>query len=237
MTISAVAYVANDGGTSVTSGNVDVGAGDLLVPLAHCDTSTDSTAAVFTFSDNQTPDLTFTNISQRDGSDGDGGGVVARYHIATGAISGYNMTCAVNGVGAANDSPAIKIVKFQAADFDAADVVGALTENNLTTDPQNTASITAETSGTGICAWTDWNQTGTPTSSDLTMSGFNTTGDISGGSGYKALTAAAGATANINSGAAPSGNYLWFEIRAGAGGGGATQPPRSMHQYRMRNAA
>lgn len=230
----AAAYVANDGGTSVTSGSFDIAATDLIVMVGHCDTTADSTAATFTLTDNQTPDLTYTNIIQRDGTDGDGGGVVARYYASTGAITGYNATLAVNGAGGANDSPAIKFYKFASTDFDSADVVGASTENNLTTDPQTSASITAETSGTGICAWTDWNQTGTPTSSDLTMTGFNTAGDISGGSGYKTLTAAAGATANMNSGAAPSGNYVWFEIRAGSGGGGATQPPRSHHQYRLR---
>lgn len=219
MTIAvAAAYVANDGGTSVTSGSFDIATTDLLVMLGHCDTTAADTAAVFTLTDNQGTDLVYTNISQRDGTDGDGGGVVSRFHKAVGAISGYTATLAVNGSGGANDSPAIKFIRFQAADYDNADPIGTLGEGNLTADPQTAANITPETSGTGICAWTDWSQTGTPTSSDLTATGFNTAGDISGASGYKTLSAGVAAGANMNSGAAPSGNYLWFEIRAGAGG-------------------
>jgi hypothetical protein len=221
MTISvAAAYVNNDGGSSVTSGNFSIASGDLIVVVANCDEGNDANNTTWTLSDSRTPDLAYTLIQERDGSDGDGGGVIAWHHLSSTTDGTYNVTVAVSG-SVSSDSPAVKVYKLASTDFDSADIVGASTENNLTTDPQTTAGITPETSGIGIAAWTDWNQTGTPTSSDLTMTGFNTTGDISGGSGYKTLTSGVSATANINSGGAPSGNYIWFEIRAGAGGSGA----------------
>jgi hypothetical protein len=230
----AAAYVTSDGGSAVTSGNFDLVANDLYVLCVSADTANDTIDATYVITDNQTPDLTWTLILERDGSDGDGGGVVAYYLVPGSAVTGYNVTVTV---GVQTDSPALKVLRIPAGEFDSADIVGAIAEGNLDADPKTTASITPETNGTGICVWVDWNQTGVPTSSDLTMTGFNTAGDISGGSGYKSLSTGVGATANINSGAAPSGNYIWFEIRGGAGGGGATQPPRSMHQYRMRRAA
>jgi hypothetical protein len=82
--------------------------------------------------------------------------------------------------------------------------------------------------------WTDWNQTGTPTSSDLTVSGFDTSGDISGASGYKAIASAgASVTGNMNSGGTPAGNWICFEIRAAAAAGGIAIPVLT-RQYRAR---
>lgn len=211
----ATPYVNNDGGTSVTSGNFDLVANDLYILVAHCDTNSDADDITWTLTDNQTPDLVWVALAERDGSDGDGGGVIAYRMMPVLPVTGYNLTMAVSAAG---DSPAVKVYRIPSGEFDVVTPLGASTEANLTADPLTTASITPQTSGTGFCAWTDWNQTGTPTSSDLTMTGFNTAGDISGGSGYKGLTSGVGATANINSGAAPSGNYLWFEIRAAAGG-------------------
>ena len=69
----ATPYVNNDGGLSVTSGNFDLVANDLYVLVAHCDTRLDSIDVLWTLTDNQIPDLTWTLISERDGSDGDGG--------------------------------------------------------------------------------------------------------------------------------------------------------------------
>lgn len=226
---TVVAYVNNDGGSSVTSGTFNVAAGDLICLLAHSDEASDTNVTTWTISDNQTPDLTYTNIAERGGADAGAGAVLARYHIATDAITGYNVSVAVSG-SVGSDSPAVKILLFASSEFDAADPIGNTpAEGNLTTDPQTTASITPETSGTGIAAWTDWNQTGVPTSSDLTATGFDTAGDISGGSGYKTLSAGVGATANMDSGATPAGNYLWFEIRAGSGA--ASSILRQMMNY------
>lgn len=232
----AAAYVANSGGTAVTSGNFNVVANDLIVVIGHSD-QLNTPAMTWAIADNQTPDLAYTEIARRDYAEAGSsnfGAVIAWYHKVVDAITGLNITLTVSG-GSTPDSPAIKVLKFPAGEYDPADIVGAITEGNLTTDPQTSASITPETSGTGVAVWTDFNQTGTPTSSDLTATGFNTAGNISGASGYKTLSAGVGATANMNSGGTPQGNYLWFEIRAAAGGGGIAA--RAQAHYRRRRAA
>lgn len=217
MAISVAAdWVTNSGGSAVTSTNFDVTTSDLIVVVAACDTN-GTAAVVWTLSDNQAPDLTYTQIGQRDDNDGLPGGVSAWFHKVVSPITGLNITATVSG-SATPDSPAIKVFKLVSGDYDSADPLGVQTEGDLTADPQNTGSITPETSGTGIAVWEDFNETGVPTSSDLTMTGFDTAAQIAGGAGYKTLSAGVGATANINSGGVPQGNYLWFEIRAASGG-------------------
>ena len=215
----AAAYVNNNGGTSVTSGAFDVTTGDLIVVAGNSDEGFN--APTFTISDNQTPDLVYTEIARRSDTDGLDGAVIAYYHVVAAPLTGLTITLAVSGTDC--DSPAIKVYKAAAADFDSADVIGALAEGDWTTSGQQTASITPETSGVGVMVATDWNQNGVPTSADTTETGFDTDGDISGMSGFVALSAGVGATADMTPATGtPSGNYIWFEIRAAGGGAGAT---------------
>ena len=217
------AYVNNDGGTAVTSGSFNVSAGDLIVVVGHSDENANSPA--WAVSDNQAPDLTYTEIARRSDTDGLDGAVIAWYHVVVSPITGLTITLTLtNGAPTDVDSPAIKVYTAASTDFDAADVLGAQTEGDWTTDGQQTGNITPETSGVGVVVCSDWNQSGVPTSADTTFTGFDTSGDISGGSGFVALSAGVAANADMNSGSTPSGNYIWFEIRAGSGG--AATPAR-----------
>lgn len=222
---NAVARVSNDGGSAVTSGSFDVAAGDLLVVCGNADQLNDSTVDVLLISDNQTPDLAWVAGPIRGASDSGAGLVASWYFHSAGAISGLTVTLTA---GVSNDSPSIKV--YKCTGHDSADILGAVNEGDLTTDPQTTTAITSETAGAYFAAWTDWNQTGTPTSSDLTESGFDTSGDISGASGYKAIgSASESVTGNMNSGGTPAGNWICFEIRAAAGAGGTILPQMMEH--------
>ena len=170
------AYVNNDGGTAVTSGSFNVSAGDLLVVVQHTDENSGDVdpAPTLTLSDNQTPDLTYTLINRRDDSDPDAapaGIVAASYHVVVSNITGLTITLTVSGTGG-GDSPAIKVYKAAAADFDSADVVGASVEGTWSTSGQQTSNITPETSGVGVMVATDWNENGVPTSADTTETGI-----------------------------------------------------------------
>lgn len=224
----SVARASNDGGSSITTGSFDTVSGDGLVVCGNCDESNDSNNTTWTISDNQTPDLTYVTINERDGSDGDGGGVINYNVVSSGAITGLTVTLAVSG-SVGSDSPSVKVYKVTG--HDTADMVGAINEGSLTTDPQTTTAITSETAGHFFANWTDWNQTGAPTSSDLTspaLATFNTSGDVSGASGGKAIAAASSSvTGNMNSGGAPAGNWTVFEIRAAAAAGRTALNTRS----------
>ena len=214
----AAAYVANDGGTAVTSGTFNVASGDLIVVVLNCgELGQGAEGITHTLSDNQTPDLTYTQIAQRDDTDGLDGGVAAYYHVAAAAITGLTITDTVSGA-ASPESPAIKVYIYPAGEFDSVTQVGAQVEGDWTIDGQQTLDITPLTSGVGVLVCTDWNQTGTPTSADTTFTGFDTAFAISGGSGFVALTASVAKNADMDSGGTPSGNYLWFELRKAAGG-------------------
>lgn len=223
---NSIARVSNDGGTAVTSGSFNVAAGDLIVVCANTDEAGNGGTVTITISDNQGPDLAWVQEGIRSDTDGaQVGVVVAWYFHSASAISGLTVTITCTGGTAVPDSPSIKVYLVQG--HDSADILGALTENGSTTNNLTTASITPETSGVGFAVGTDWTEAGNPTSTDLTISSFTTSGDISGCSGFKTLSAGVGATANLDAGgtAAANWNYLWFEIRAAAGGGSPTGPP------------
>lgn len=225
----AAAYVNNDGGATVTSGSFDVVTDDLIVVVGNADTAGDTTDITWAISDNQVPDLTYTLIAERDGTDGIESGVIAWYHKVAGNITGLTITIAVVGF---TDSPAIKVYKITG--YDTTDIVGAQTEGDWTSSGQQTGNITAETAGIGILVATDWNQNGTPTSADTTETGFDTAGDISGMSGYRTLVAAASENADMTPATGtPNGNYLWFEIRTAAGGATAWGPLIGLKNNRL----
>ena len=219
----AAAYVNNDGGTAVTSGSFNVVTDDLLVVAGHSDE--DIGTPVWVISDNQTPDLTYTEIARRDDGDGLDGAVIAWYHRIVSNITGLTITLTVTGVNV--DSPAIKVYKITG--YDTTTILGSVVEGNWTTIGQQTSNITAGTNGIGIVVATDWNETGASTSADTTETGFDTTGDISGMSGYRTLVSGNAENADMTSPSTPSGNYLWFEVREASAGGRTTKNIHPWH--------
>jgi hypothetical protein len=212
----AASYQNSVGGTSITSGAFNVAAGDLLIVVGHCDQDPD-VAQNLTISDNQAPDLAWTQIAARDGLEsatgGLAGGVAAWRHAATGAITGLTVTLTVSGL---NDSPSIKV--FKVTGFDTTTPVGTPVEGDWTASGQQTSNITPGTNGIGIMAATNWNVTAC-TSVDTTETAYNDTGNIAAMSGYQSLTSGVAANADMTA-SGPIGPYLWFEVREAAGGGG-----------------
>ena len=216
LSIAVVQAYINTSSTTAVSASFDIADGDLIIAVYHADQTSDLTIDSVTLTDND-GDLAFTGINLRGSTDSGAGFVGASSYNATRADTGVVVTITA---GLANDTPYLKI--YRITGHDTADPIGALNEGDLTTDPQS-ASLTMETAGGFFAAWTDWNQTGTPTSSDLTETGFDDAGDISGGSGYK-VTAVGAQTGDMNSGGTPTGNWIAFEIRDG--GGAAPSPKR-----------
>lgn len=231
-TAALITRVSNDGGSS--TGNLTCGnwaSGDGMVLCANADEN--GTAITWTLSDNQSPDLTYVEINRRGDLEAGPGAVINYYVVDVGTITGLTVAMAVGGIA---DSPSMACYKITG--HDTADMLGAIAEGTLSTDPQTTTGITSETAGGLFFAnWTDWNQTGTPTSSDLTVSGFDTSGDISGASGYKSIASAGvSTTGNMNSGGTPAGNWTSFEIRAAAVVAKAPPPRHRPFRFFRRSA-
>lgn len=215
---NSIARVSNDGGASAAVGPFNAVNGQLILATAQQDQNSQPFVAMTISNDGAA--LTWTNIVNAGGADT--GSVACWYTHLT--ADRTDLTVTVTRGDANGDSPSLKI--YLCDGHDTADILGASTTAASTTENLTSASITPETSGMGFGVGTDWTQSGLPTSSDLTnVSTFDTAGDISGISGYKALTAAVGATANFDAVGTPAGNwrYAWFEIRTAAGGAAATK--------------
>lgn len=203
---------ASSGGLTATSGSFDVAAGDGIIIAGCCDQDSDATVDSMAISDNQTPDLGWTLGPSRGTAEGTSGLARFWYYHSAGAITGLTVTLTT---ASQNNTPSIK--PYKVTGHDSADMLGPVSEGGLTTDPLTTTAITSETAGAFYAAWVDWNQTGAPTSSDLTISTINVAGRYSGASGYKTpIAAASSITGNINSGGTPTGNWVCMETRVTA---------------------
>lgn len=213
---NSIARVSSDAGASAAVGPFSAVTGQLILATSQLDQNSQPYVAATIANDGTA--LTWTNIVNAGAADT--GSVACWYtHLAADRT---DLTVTVTRGDANGDSPSLKI--YLLTDHDSADILGAITSATSTTNNLTTGSITPETSGMGFGVGNDYTEAGTPTSSDLTnVSAFDTTGDIAGLSGYKALTAAVGATCNLDAAGTAGGNwrYTWFEIRAGAGGAAA----------------
>jgi hypothetical protein len=96
--------------------------------------------------------------------------------------------------------------------------IGNSNTADWTTNPQSLA-VTAAGAGRLFGCGTDWNQTGTPVSTD-TEDGADYSGAISVMSAYKAADHASGSQSiQFDPVGTPSGNIVVLEILAAAGGG------------------
>jgi hypothetical protein len=103
---------------------------------------------------------------------------------------------------------------------------GAATAHNTSTTANISPSVTTTASGSQVAGVAcDWNDAGSPTSTD-TIDGYANT-DTSGARAYKASNSgAAGAvTLNFHSPGSPLWSYVLYEILAPGGGGGTTITP------------
>lgn len=119
-----------------------------------------------------------------------------------------------------------------------ANALGVSTTNNLTT----TAYVSTADNSRGFVGGTEWNDLGTPVSSDTTLDTFydgSAGDDLCGCSGVKAAdTATSGSNVTFNLDAAGSGAADWtwaaLEILPDAGAGAGIAIPVLTRQYRQR---
>lgn len=213
---ASIAAASSDGGSAATVGPFSAVTGQLILITASLDQNSQPYVAC-TISNDGTA-LSWTTVVNAGAADT---GTVAAFYTHL-AADRTDLSVTITRGDINSDSPCVKA--WLLTDHDAADILGAATNTTSTTENLTSASITPETSGVGFGVGTDYTQSGTPTSSDLTnVTTFDISGDISAIHGYKALSAGVGATANFNANGTPTGawRYAWFEIRAGAGGAAA----------------
>lgn len=119
---------------------------------------------------------------------------------------------------------------YVVTDADTASPAGTVAENNSTTDPLS-GSVTAATSGSLLfVAVSDWNATGVPTSTTLTVRGSTGGTALTASSGYRAMSAAGVATSFDfdTPGTGPRWLYAAAEIKAAS----ALSPPPGGPPYR-----
>lgn len=99
---------------------------------------------------------------------------------------------------------------------DAIDPIGASGEGSSTTKNITPSAFTAEAANSFMVAvGSDWNATGSPTSSDLVRYSYHNALTFSAIAGYKPMGAADAKTVNLNAGGAgPAWNWAAIEIKA-----------------------
>ena len=134
----------------------------------------------------------------------------------------------------------IYVVTGQHATPIGASALGVSTTNNLTT----TAYVSTANNSRGFVIGTDWNDLGTPTSSDTTLDTFydgSAGDDLCGCSGVKAsdtATSGTSVTFNLDAAGAGAADWTWVavEVVPAAAGGGIAIPVLT-RQYRERWAS
>lgn len=103
-------------------------------------------------------------------------------------------------------------------------LAGTATHGTSTTNNINVGGTTTVNDAIVIGGGTEWNDLGTPTSSDMTdFTGFNGAGgSMSGGSGYKLISTAGAYTVNLDAaGSGAAGPWNWATVAYAPAGGAA----------------
>jgi hypothetical protein len=213
----------------ITSASFTPPANSVLVVCVSADTNGNSDNITISVSGGS---LTWTNRVEHD--PGDAGAMAGHASIWTPAdgstVAASAQTVSVRRTAGHGSTGRISVKIYVVTGADTADPTGATGEGHSTTNnitPNAYTSTVNNSRGFG-CA-TDWNQLGTPTSSD-TEDGADYSGAISVVSLHKAAdTATSGSTVTMNFDAGGTGNAEWnwvaLEIKPGAGGGGQTISP------------
>lgn len=112
---------------------------------------------------------------------------------------------------------------------DTSDFLGASGEGSSTTNNLTASIFTSEAANSyAFVAATDYNQRGSPTSTDLTEDSADYAGAISVTSGYKDVGTAGAETANLDAGGSSAAAWTWvaIEVKAATGGGGVAAIPK-----------
>jgi hypothetical protein len=205
----------------ITSASFTPPNNSVLVVNVNADTADNATNITISVSGGS---LTWTNRAERD--PGDAGANAGHASIWTAVVAtGASMTVSVRRTTSGGGTNRISVKVYVVTGADTSAPVGAVNEgssgtNNLTAAAYN--STVNNSRGFG-CA-TDWNELGTPTSTD-TGDGADYSGQISVISAFKAAdTPSSGTAVTLNFDAAGSSaaewNWVAIEILPAAGGGG-----------------
>lgn len=202
----------------ITSASFTPPAGSVLVVCVSADTNGNTDNITISVSGSS---LTWTNRVERDPGDSS---LASHASIWTAVQpSSVSMTVSVRRTAGNGSTGRISVKVYVVTGADTTTPNGAVGENNSTTNnitPNAYTSTVNNSRGFG-CA-TDWNQLGTPTSTD-TEDGADYSGAISVISLFKAAdTATSGTTVTMNFDAGGTGTAEWnwvaLEILPGAGG-------------------
>lgn len=207
----------------ITSASFTPPAGSVLVVCVSADTNGNTDNITISVSGSS---LTWTNRVEHDPGDaGAMGGHASIWTPADGStVPASAQTVSVRRTAGNGSTGRISVKIYVVTGADTADPTGATGEGHSTTNSITPNAYTSTVNNSrGFGCGTDWNQLGTPTSTD-TEDGADYSGAISVVSLHKAAdTATSGSTVTMNFDAGGTGNAEWnwvaLEILPGAGGG------------------
>lgn len=216
------AWTTNTGTSNTQSATFSPVAGSLIVAVACADSGTTSITCTFTNS----AGLTVNTIGTiQIGTSG--GACHAAWMYTSGAQTNMTVTATWAGTGTTGGK-AVKPVTFTGTIDTSAVTTRAAANSGTNNLTASYANGTDQSLGMGVGC--DFNQLGTPTSSDTEI-GFDISGAISGVSVYKAATTSGtGQTVNLNLDAGGGGGAAWsyklFEILPAAVAAASAPPIR-----------
>jgi hypothetical protein len=203
-------------GVTVSSTSATVSTNDLLVLCSNCDTlnNTDSDATLTQTITNSAGTATVSSWTQRIKQDGHAA-TPGHAGIYTATVTtGGTLTISVSRVSTLGDSSGLRVSYkvYRVTGYNASPIgvtgSGTSATNNMT--PTAYTGGTASGSYVFACA-TDWNQLGSPTSSDLTVDAADYATQVSVVSGYKASGGTA-PTVNIDAGGTATAAWNWAAL-------------------------
>lgn len=219
----------------VTTGSFTPPNTSLLLALVQTDTEGNVPDGTITLTCSSSPTLTWTNIVQRDPSESSNNGYAgACYALVT---TGQSTTVTVTMGGTAleaNGTRDVTVKVYVVTGHDTADPIGASGEGESDTNaitPTIYTSTVANSRGFG--AATDWQQLGTPSSTD-TGDTFDLAGDISGLSAYKAADTGASSTAvsmNFDAAGTSAAEWNWIGVEVNPPAAAAAVVKRKKHFF------
>lgn len=216
----------------ITSASFTPPAGSVLVVCVSADTNGNTDNITISVSGSS---LTWVNRVEHDPGDaGANGGHASIWTPADGStVPASSQTVSVRRTAGNGSTGRISGKVYVVTGADTADPTGATGENHSTTNNITPNAYTSTVNNSrGFGCGTDWNQLGTPTSTD-TEDGGDYSGAISVVSLFKAAdTATSGSTVTMNFDAGGTGNAEWnwvaLEILPAAGGSPQTVSPSSI---------
>lgn len=221
------AWTTNTGTSNTQSATFSPQAGSLIIAVACADSGTSGITCTFTNSAGLSVNAIGTiQIG------GAGGACHAAWMYTSGAQTNMTVTATWAGTGTTSGK-GVKPVTFTGT-TDTAAVTSQAAANSTTNNISPSYNNTTDGSR-GMGVGMDWNQLGTPTSTDTEV-GFDISGAISGLSVYKAAnTSGTGTSVSLNMDAATAAAASWayklFEILPAAGAAATSVPP--MRHFNM----